>query len=40
MTDLLLVTDSVLILQQAVGEILMLNEKTAEYGLTLTAKQA
>lgn len=40
MTDLLLVTDSVLILQQAVGEILMLNEKTAEYGLTLTEKQA
>lgn len=40
MTDLLLVTDSALVLQQAVGEILMLNEKTAEYGLTLTAKQA
>lgn len=40
MTDLLLVTDSVLMLQQAVGEILVLNEKTAEYGLTLTEKQA
>ena len=40
MTDLLLVTDSALLLQQAVGEILTLNEKTAEYGLTLTAKQA
>ena len=40
MTDLLLVTDSVLMLQQAVGEILALNEKTAEYGLTLTEEQA
>lgn len=40
MTDLLLVTDSVLMLQQAVGEILALNEKTEEYGLTLTEEQA
>ena len=40
MTDLLLVTDSVLMLQQAVGEILALNEKTTEYGLTLTEEQA